>query len=400
MLPTARKLAFNDVPSIDLGPPGRATPRPGARLPKQIADVCGRVGFFYIKNHGLSDADIAAIFQTAADFHNLPLDAKMEVSITKNNHAQGYLHGMTKGNEKSLRKICRRRSRSSGRWRTTIRPARGQAAARQDSVAERDARPQAAHDGLLRQGQWLGYEMLALFELALGLREGELKQYFKKDMNSLRLLHYPPQKPEEDGVHLGARAHTDTNGFTILAQDNNGGLEIRNREGEWVAVPPIEGTLVVNVGEVLKVWSDGIFSSTLHRVINRSGRRRYSIPFFMYPSYDALIQPLLKNPDPRTSRRRTSTPRCRATSRSSTASSSRATPRRSCPAGSRCRREIARAAARHAGGYVIGEADIINRDAMKDYGPRWSPRSRSTAGNTWRAALGRRCSRAGRRTTS
>jgi len=93
-------------------------------------------------------------------------------------------------------------------------------------------------------------------------------------------------------------AGSHTNAFTILAQDANGGLEIRNRDGEWVAVPPIEGTLVVNVGEVLKVWSDGIFSSTLHRVINRSGRRRYSIPFFMYPSYDALIQLLLRNPDP------------------------------------------------------------------------------------------------------
>jgi isopenicillin N synthase-like dioxygenase len=117
-------------------------------------------------------------------------------------------------------------------------------------------------------------------------------------MNSLRILHYPPQRPEDDGNYLGARAHTDTNAFTILAQDNNGGLEIRNRDNEWVAVPPIAGTFVVNVGEVLKVWTDGIFSSTLHRVINRSGRERYSIPFFMYPSYDALIQPLLKNPDP------------------------------------------------------------------------------------------------------
>ncbi len=144
----------------------------------------------------------------------------------------------------------------------------------------------------------LGYEMLKLFELALDLPEGALKQYFKKDMNSLRILHYPPQRPDEDGVHLGARAHTDTNAFTILAQDNNGGLEIRNSENEWVAVPPIEGTFVVNVGEVLKVWTDGIFSSMLHRVINRSGRERYSIPFFMYPSYDALIQPLMKNPDP------------------------------------------------------------------------------------------------------
>ena len=119
----------------------------------------------------------------------------------------------------------------------------------------------------------LGYEMLKLFELALDLPADALKPYFDKDMNSLRLLHYPPQQPDADGVHLGARAHTDTNAFTILAQDNNGGLEIRNRDTEWVAVPPIDGTFVVNVGEVLKVWTDAIFSSTLHRVINRSGRR-------------------------------------------------------------------------------------------------------------------------------
>ena len=67
---------------------------------------------------------------------------------------------------------------------------------------------------------------------------------------------------------------------------------------EWLAVPPIADTLVVNVGEALKVWTDGIFSSAAHRVINRSGRERYSIPYFMYPSYDALISPILRNPDP------------------------------------------------------------------------------------------------------
>src|SRR5262249_53773075 len=127
---------------------------------------------------------------------------------------------------------------------------------------------------------------------------GALKASFKKDMNSLRLLHYPPQRPDEEGVHLGARAHTDTNAFTILAQDNNGGLEVRNRDGEFGAVPPIDGPLIVNVGEVLKVWTDGVFSSAVHRVINRSGNERYSIPFFMYPSFDALIQPLISNPDP------------------------------------------------------------------------------------------------------
>ena len=78
----------------------------------------------------------------------------------------------------------------------------------------------------------------------------------------------------------------------------NGGLEIRNKDGEWVAVPPIADTFVVNVGEILKVWTDGIYSSTVHRVINRSGNERYSIPFFLYPTFEAVIFPVLKNPDP------------------------------------------------------------------------------------------------------
>jgi isopenicillin N synthase-like dioxygenase len=298
MLPTARKLAFTDVPVIDLAPvwSGEAGRR---AVVDEIAEACGRVGFFYVKHHGISDADIAAIFQTSADFHNLPLEAKMEVSMTKNNHAQGYLHGMTKGNEKSISENLqeafqiKRPLADDDPDLLAGRPLHGKIPW-PSAMPDLKPRMMAYYD----KANTLGYELLSLFELALELRAGELKPYFKKDMNSLRLLHYPPQRPDEEGVHLGARAHTDTNAFTMLAQDNNGGLEIRNRENEWVAVPPIDGTLVVNVGEVLKVWSDGIFSSTLHRVINRSGRRRYSIPFFMYPSYDALIQPLLKNPDP------------------------------------------------------------------------------------------------------
>jgi isopenicillin N synthase-like dioxygenase len=299
MLPTARKLAFTDVPVVDLGAAWSNDPAARRALAQEIADVCGRVGFMYITNHRIAPSDVAAIFQTAADFHTLPLDAKMEVSITKNNHAQGYLHGMSKGTGKTLSEnlqeafqIRRPLADDDPGLRAGL-PLHGKIPW-PSAMPDLQPRMMAYYEKL----DTLGYELLRLFELGLEFPAGTLKQYFKKDMNSLRLLHYPPQKPEEEGKYLGARAHTDTNAFTILAQDHNGGLEIRNRENEWVAVPPIEGTFIVNVGEVLKVWTDGIFSSTLHRVINRSGRDRYSIPFFMYPSYDALIQPLLKNPDP------------------------------------------------------------------------------------------------------
>ncbi len=301
MLPTARKLAFTDVPVIDLSAAWSGDAGKRQALAEEIADVCGRVGFMYVRNHGVADAAIAAIFETAAEFHSLPLEAKMESSMARNADAQGqgYLHGMTKGTGKNL----------SENLQEAFQFRRPLADDDPDLIAGKPLHgripwPKAMPDLRARMMAYynkvdvLGYEMLKLFELALDLREGALKQYFKKDMNSLRILHYPPQRPQDDGNYLGARAHTDTNAFTILAQDNNGGLEIRNRDNEWVAVPPIEGTFVVNVGEVLKVWTDGIFSSTLHRVINRSGRERYSIPFFMYPSYDALIQPLMKNPDP------------------------------------------------------------------------------------------------------
>ncbi len=301
MLPTARKLAFADVPVIDLAPAWSGDAGAARALADEIADACGRVGFFYIRNHRIAAADVAAIFRTAEDFHGLPLDAKMASAMARNPDAQGqgYLPGMTKGTGKNLSENLqeafqfRRPLADDDPDLLAGKPLHGRIPWPKQ-MPDLKGRMMAYYDKV----DALGYELLKLFELALDLPAGTLKQYFKKDMNSLRILHYPPQRPDEDGVHLGARAHTDTNAFTILAQDDNGGLEIRNRDNEWVAVPPVAGTFVVNVGEVLKVWSDAIFSSTLHRVINRSGRERYSIPFFMYPSYDALIQPLMKNPDP------------------------------------------------------------------------------------------------------
>jgi isopenicillin N synthase-like dioxygenase len=299
MLPVARALASTDVPVIDLAPvwSGDATARKA--VADDISTACQRIGFFYVKNHRIAQSDIDAIFQTAVDFHSLPLDAKMEVSVTKNEHFQGYLHGMTKGDDRSI----------TENLQEAFQIRRPLAANDPDLLAGKPLHgvipwPSAMPDLKPRMMAFydkvnaLGYELLALFELSLGLPKDRLAQFFMKDMNSLRLLHYPPQEPDAPREFLGARAHTDTNVFTILAQDSNGGLEVRSKTGEWGAVPPIPGTLVINVGEILKVWTDGVFSSIAHRVINRSGNERYSIPFFMYPSFDALIAPLMTNPDP------------------------------------------------------------------------------------------------------
>ena len=300
MLPLSRPATTAEIPIIDLHGLGFAGESDKREVAQAVAEACKEAGFFYIVNHGVEPAAIADMFAAARTFFDLPLEKKEEVSLkSSGNRFRGYLPSFHKGDDPNLKENLQ----EAYQIHTELPPDDPDVLAglplhgpNPFPSAMPDLKPRMlAYQGKLAQ---LGQGLLRLMAIGLGLPETHFEPYFRKPMPMLRLLHYPPQKPDEEGVHLGARAHTDTNAFTILAQDANGGLEIRNRDNEWVAVPPIAGTLVVNVGEVLKVWSDGIFSSTLHRVINRSGRRRFSIPFFMYPSYDALIQPLLRNPDP------------------------------------------------------------------------------------------------------
>ena len=79
--------------------------------------------------------------------------------------------------------------------------------------------------------------------------------------------------------------------LTILQQDGLGGLQVLNRDGTWIEAMPIAGTFVCNIGDLLERWTNGRLSSTRHRVLNRSGRSRFSIPIFCDPASDALIDP-------------------------------------------------------------------------------------------------------------
>lgn len=106
-----------------------------------------------------------------------------------------------------------------------------------------------------------------------------------------RIIHYPPQSPN-DPTALGIGAHTDIECFTILSPGPIPALQILNSEGEWIQAPPISGTFVVNIGDMLARWTNDRFISTVHRVWNVTGEERYSIPFFMGVNYDAVIETL------------------------------------------------------------------------------------------------------------
>jgi isopenicillin N synthase-like dioxygenase len=117
----------------------------------------------------------------------------------------------------------------------------------------------------------------------------------------LRLNYYPVGDPlaveagsdekSADSGHMGVHHHTDAGALTLLLQDDVGGLEVFHQDA-WKPVPPIPGTLVVNIGDIVKVWSNDLYHAALHRVVASSGQDRYSAPYFYNPVYSANYQPL------------------------------------------------------------------------------------------------------------
>jgi isopenicillin N synthase-like dioxygenase len=115
---------------------------------------------------------------------------------------------------------------------------------------------------------------------------------FESPTTWLRLLHYPPQHPQSPDDEYGSAPHTDFGAITLLAQDDVGGLAVKTTDGRWVDVPPVPNAFVMNVGDMLSRWSNGRLLSTPHRVTNRSGRERYSVPYFFDPHVSTVIAPL------------------------------------------------------------------------------------------------------------
>jgi isopenicillin N synthase-like dioxygenase len=256
---------------------------------KRIGQACHEVGFFYVVDHGVDLSLVKQAFATAAAFFALPTEAKMLVSRNKSRRHRGYfaLRGeitnpLAGPDRKEGFDILLDPPTTAPQVRAR-KPFRGLS---QWPAAPADFRVvlTAYYKSLCKLGTLISRG----FDLALDLPENFFAGHLRRPTAILRILHYPPSEriatraaaANRDG---GAGAHTDNGYLTILAQDDEGGLQVQNTAGRWIDALPIEGSFVCNLGGMMARWTDNMMRATPHRVIHRSLNSRYSIPFFFHP---------------------------------------------------------------------------------------------------------------------
>ncbi|MGD9945368.1 MAG: isopenicillin N synthase family dioxygenase, partial [Burkholderiaceae bacterium] len=272
-LPISRPVTAEDCPVIDLSAMHNGNAADFRRIAQQITSASQNLGFFYVINHGIPQAQIDAMLELGKRFFELPLEEKMAIRLALSDNYRGYLPMKMMGADPSLK----------GNLHEGFQIHRELAADDPDVLAGKplhgpnqwpasipELKPQVLqyYDAMSA----LSHTFLRMFALGLDLPEDSFTRFFRKPMMQFRWLRYPAQEPTESGDHLGTRPHTDSGAFTFLAQDDIGGLEILNRSGEWISVPPLKGAYVINIGEMMKIWTDGVLVSTPHRVINRYGQ--------------------------------------------------------------------------------------------------------------------------------
>ncbi len=277
----ARTVDFTEIPVIDMAQP---LPALGAA----IDQAATQVGFFYIKGHGVPEATVANAFAAAKTFFHAPQAVKDSVAV--NERHRGWLKpGGAKMD--GAKKPDLKESFIFGLELPEADPdvlaGKPLMGPNQWPPALPEFRPAMAayYDAILDCGQ----RLLRGFATALALPENHFAAAYAKPLARGTAIFYPPQAPDTTEAQFGVSAHSDYGCITILAQDSTGGLQVKNRAGEWIAAPPIPNTFVINIGDLMARWTNDRYVSTLHRVVNLSGRERQSIATFYDPHFDTPI---------------------------------------------------------------------------------------------------------------
>ncbi|MFD2645926.1 isopenicillin N synthase family dioxygenase [Pseudomonas japonica] len=279
--------AASSIPVIDV-----SALREGREIPKalvmEIDKACREIGFFTIINHGIDAAVIDEVLAQTRAFFDLPQDLKDSVEIHKSPYMRGYFNQGADKSDGILGDVKEGFDMASDLSRDDPYVQAGLPFYGPNAWPEFQPSFKPVMLDYHAQALALGQNLLKVFALALEMPEDYFHDKFVKPMAQLRVLRYPPT-PHREGQAIGAGEHTDFGWITMIAQDGAGGLEVKNAAGEWIAVTPIESALVVNVGDLMSLWTNDRYTATIHRVLNNGNQVRYSAAFFMDPDYKAKV---------------------------------------------------------------------------------------------------------------
>jgi isopenicillin N synthase-like dioxygenase len=280
---------MEQVPLIDFGPLRDGSPGGLAQVARAVGAAAREIGFFGVINHGVPETVITEMFTAARRFFALPFAQKQALNIEQSSAYLGYARIALERLDPS-RPGDVKESFNLGRERAEDDP---------DLIAGtpfvgRNQWPELPgfRAPMLRYFDALTRAALDVHRAIagdLGLPPDFVATKYDRPLTALRVLRYPPHPGTFDGTHYGAGPHTDYGGVTLLAQDDAGGLEVRRRDGTWMPVAPVAGAFVCNIGDAMMRWTNDVYVSNAHRVVNRSGRERYSAAFFCEPNPDAEI---------------------------------------------------------------------------------------------------------------
>ena len=283
---TAHELDQSIIPVIDIGPlrDGSDPAAVAAELNRASRDV----GFIYVSNHGIDDELLKAARDTALAFFRLPEDVKREVAVSDKH--RGFLGRggarMQDDAKPDLKESFIFGYEDADGITPDDHPLRGANRWPSDMPALRDqamAYFEAAHE--------VAHHLMRGFALGLERAENTFLGTMTAPMSRASFVYYPAQDVDMGADQFGVGPHTDFGVLTVLCQDDVGGLQVQDLQGNWIAAPPISGTLVVNVGDLLARWTNDIYRSTPHRVVNSSGRERLSLVLAYDPEPDTPIDP-------------------------------------------------------------------------------------------------------------
>lgn len=280
------KTAFTELPVIDISRlmAGGADAR---RVAEELGKAAREVGFCYVTGHGIADSVFSGLHAAAGQFFALPLAEKMKVYIGNSRNHRGYV---PEGEEVFASGTKDRKEAFD--LSLDLPP---------DDPDYRRGNP------LLGPNQWpeivgfrepvmayyhavfsVGRVLMRGFALALGEAPDFFDAYLTKPPSQLRLIHYPFNPHAGDAMGIGA--HTDYECLTLL-YSTAPGLEVLNSAGEWIDVPPVPGAFVVNIGDMMEIWTNGEFVATSHRV-RPVKQERFSFPLFFAVDYHTCVAPL------------------------------------------------------------------------------------------------------------